>query len=67
MRIETYDFPSPSRGGVRGGGLLLYLTSDLHPPLVSFRLCETTRPPPLAPPHKGEGNEDDHPVVRFVL
>jgi hypothetical protein len=65
-------FPSPLWGGVRGGGLVVFQTSECRcinsaidaprrgPDANSF---DTPRPPPLTPPHKGEGNVGGEPAL----
>jgi hypothetical protein len=44
-------FPSPLWGGIKGGG-----RSGVDSPF-ELRLPDTSLPPPLTPPHKGEGKE----------
>jgi hypothetical protein len=47
------EFPSPLWGGIKGGGREVSLMSPI-------KNGEITRPPPLTPPRKGEGNYGEH-------
>jgi len=51
--VVAWEFPSPLRGGVRGGGVY-QRTSAASSNGLCCSMLET--PPPLTPPLKGEGN-----------
>lgn len=48
-------FPSPLWGGTKGGGRAGYKE------LAQSKFCSISQPPPLTPPHRGEGDDSGKP------